>query len=51
MILPYPGSVSTHLRQRFAIFPRKMTDPVPEMTGSTINSARKTGIIFLTFTA
>jgi len=28
-----------------------MTNPVPEMTGRMINAARKTGIIFLTFTA
>jgi len=28
-----------------------MTNPVSEVTGRTISAARKTGIIFLTFTA
>jgi len=51
MILPYPASGSTHLRQRVATFRRKMRNPAPVMTGSTISTARKTGIIFLIFTA
>jgi hypothetical protein len=51
MILPYLASGSTHVCQRVAIFPRKMRNPAPEMTGSTISAARKTGIIFFTFTA
>jgi hypothetical protein len=51
MILPYLVSGSTYLRQRVATFRRKMRNLAPAMTGSTISAARKTGIIFLTFTA
>jgi hypothetical protein len=51
MILPYSGSGRTHIRQRVAIFPRKIRNLSSAMTGSTISAARKTGIIFLTFTA
>jgi len=51
MILPDLASGSTLLRQRFATFRRKMRNPAPAMTGSMINAARRTGIIFLTFTA
>jgi hypothetical protein len=51
IILPYPGSERTHIRQRVAIFPRKIRNLSPEMIGSTISADRKTGIIFLTFTA
>jgi len=51
MILPYLASGSTHLRQRVTIFPRKITNLAPEITGSTISAARTTGIIFLTITA
>jgi hypothetical protein len=51
MILPYLASGSTHLSQRVAIFPGKIRNPALAITGSTISTARKTGIIFLTFTA
>jgi len=48
MILPYLASGSTHLRQCVAAFRRKLRNQALVMTESTINAARKTGIIFLT---
>jgi hypothetical protein len=50
MILPYLASGSTHIRQRVTIFPRRIRNIAPAVTGSTISAARKIGIICLTFT-
>jgi len=44
-------SGSTHLRQRFAIFRGKIRNKAPVMSGRTISSPGKIGIIFLTSTA
>jgi hypothetical protein len=51
MILPFLVSGSTYIRQRVATFRRKMRNPASAMIKSTINAARKAGVVFLTFTA
>jgi len=51
MILPNIASVSKHRCQRVAIFLREIRHSAPVVTGRMISSVKKTGIIFLTFTA
>jgi len=51
MILPYLASGSTHRHWCFVTFLRKIRHSASVMTGNAISAARKTGIIFLTFTA
>jgi hypothetical protein len=48
MILPVLVSGSTYIRQRVATFRRKMRKLASAMTESMINTARKSGVIFLT---
>jgi len=51
MILPNIASGSTHRRQRVATFLRKIRHSSPVAAWIVISPVRKTGIIFLTFTA
>jgi hypothetical protein len=51
MILPEHVSRITHRSQRVAAFRRNIRNLVPATVGKAVSSARKTGIISLTFTA